>query len=286
MFVKEHTQKWPVQVVCQVLQLSRSAYYSWLSGKSSSSKQKDNPVHKAIKETFQQHRRRYGVRRIVVELKEKGINTGPYQVRQVMQKNGLQAIQPRSFVPRTTDSRHPYPISPNLLQERPFPVAPNDVWVGDITYIAMVNGRFMYLAVWMDLFSRKIIGWQLDNNMKEELVIAAFKKACQSRCVKEGLIIHSDRGGQYAGNAFRKLIADKKAIQSMSRADNPYDNAFMESCFSRFKAELMQDGAFTSKEDAQTEIFEYIEMYYNPIRRHSSLNYMSPNKFETNYYNN
>ncbi len=286
MFVKEHTQKWPVQVLCQVLELSRSAYYSWLSGKSSYSNQVENPVHKAIKQTFQQHRRRYGVRRIVVELKEKGINIGPYQVRQVMQENGLKAIQPRSFVPRTTDSRHPYPISPNLLLERPFPVAPNEVWVGDITYIAMANGGFMFLAVWMDLYSRKIIGWQLDDNMKEELVIAAFNKACQSRSVKEGLVIHSDRGGQYAGNTFRKLIAGKKAVQSMGRAENPYDNAFMESCFSRFKAELMQDGAFSTKEDAQTEIFEYIEMYYNPIRRHSSLNYMSPNKFEHNYYNN
>ena len=109
----------------------------------------------AIIETFQQHRRRYGVRRLVVELKEKGINIGSYQVRQVMQKNGLKAIQPRSFVPRTTDSRHPYPISPNLLLEQPFPIAPNQVWVGDITYIAMANGAFLYLAVWMDLYSRK-----------------------------------------------------------------------------------------------------------------------------------
>lgn len=256
MFVSQQTQEWPVQVVCQVLQLSRSAYYSWLSGKSKSGNQKQNQVQTSIIETFQQHRRRYGVRRLVVELKEKGINVGSYQVRQVLQKNRLRAIQPRSFVPRTTDSRHPYPISPNLLLERPFPMAPNQVWVGDITYIALANGSFLYLAVWMDLYSRRIMGWQLDDNMKEELVIAAFKKAYQSRSPKPGLIVHSDRGGQYAGNAFRKLIDGKKIIQSMSRADNAYDNAFMESCFSRFKAELMQDGAFTSKEDAQTEIFE------------------------------
>jgi transposase InsO family protein len=286
MFVKEHTQKWPVQVVCQVLQLSRSAYYNWLSGKSTSSKQMENPVHKAVRETFHQHRRRYGVRRLVEDLKAKGINIGSYQVRQVMHQNGLRAIQPCSFVPRTTDSRHPYPISPNLLLEQPFPADPNQVWVGDITYIALANGGFLFLAVWMDLYSRRIIGWQLDDNMKEELVIAAFKKAYQSRSAKEGLMIHSDRGGQYAGKAFRKLIAGKNIIQSMSRADNPYDNAFMESCFSRFKAELMQDGAFENKEDAQTEIFEYIEMYYNPIRRHSSLKYVSPIKFEQLFYHN
>ena len=219
-------------------------------------------------------------------MKAKGVNVGSYQTRQVMQKHGLWAIQPRSFVPRTTDSRHPYPISPNRLLEQPFPVAPNQVWVGDITYIAMANGSFLYLAVWLDLYSRKIIGWQLDDNMKEELVIAAFRKAYRSRSAKQGLIIHSDRGGQYAGNDFRKLIAGKKVVQSMSRADNAYDNAFMESCFSRFKTELMQDGAFENKEDAQTEIFEYIEMYYNPIRRHSSLNYLSPVNFEKVYYNN
>jgi len=150
MFVSQHTQEWPVQVVCQVLQLSRSAYYSWLSAKTKSSNQTENQVQTSIIETFQQHRRRYGVRHIVVELKEKGIKVGSYQV--------LKAIQPRSFVPRTTDSRHPYPISPNLLLEQPFPTAPNQVWVGDITYIAMIHGSFMYLAVWMDLFSRKIIG--------------------------------------------------------------------------------------------------------------------------------
>ena len=275
-----------MQVVCQVLQLSRSAYYNWLSGKSKSSNQKQNQVQTSVIATFQQHRRRYGVRRLVVELKAKGINVGSYQVRQVLQKNGLRAIQPRSFVPRTTDSRHPYPISPNLLLEQPLPTAPNQVWVGDITYIAMANGAFLYLAVWLDLYSRRIIGWQLEDNMKEELIIAAFKKAYQSRSPQQGLIIHSDRGGQYASNAFRKLIDGKKVIQSMSRADNAYDNAFMESCFSRFKAELMQDGAFTNKEDAQTEIFEYIEMYYNPVRRHSSLNYVSPVNFEHLFYNN
>ena len=286
MFVSQHTKEWPVQVVCQVLQLSRSAYYNWLSGKSKSSNQKQNQGQTSVIATFKQHRRRYGVRRLVVELKAKGINVGSYQVRQVLQKNGLRAIQPRSFVPRTTDSRHPYPISPNLLLEQPLPTAPNQVWVGDITYIAMANGAFLYLAVWLDLYSRRIIGWQLEDNMKEELVMAAFKKACQNRSPPQGLIIHSDRGGQYAGNAFRKLIDGKKIIQSMSRADNAYDNAFMESCFSRFKAELMQDGAFTSKEDAQTEIFEYIEMYYNPVRRHSSLNYVSPVNFEHLFYNN
>ena len=158
------------------------------------------------------------------------------------------------------------------------------MWVGDITYIPLINGGFLYLAVWMDLYSRRIMGWQLADHMKEELVIEAFKKVLHSRIIVKGLIIHSDRGGQYAGNKFRKLIDDNKLLLSMSRADNPYDNAFMESCFSRFKAELLQGGAFQNQEDAQTEIFEFIEMYYNTKRRHSSLNYESPMTFENNYY--
>ncbi len=126
-----------------------------------------------------------------------------------------------------------------------------------MTYIPVVNSGFLYLAVWMDLFSRKIIGWHLDDNRKEALVTEAFKKAMMKRNITKGLIVHSDRGGQYAGNSFRKLIRSKEIQQSMSRADNPYDNAFMESCFSRFKTELLQDGVFDNAEDAHTEIFEY-----------------------------
>ncbi len=156
--------------------------------------------------------------------------------------------------------------------------------MSDITYIPLAGGTYGYLAVWMDLYSRKIIGWHLDDNMKEALVIAAFKKALMNRTVTAALIVPSDRGGQYAGGKFRKLIHSNQLLQSMSRADNPYDNAFMESCFSRFKTELLQDGAFENLQDAQTEIFEYIEMYYNTKRRHSSLMYESPDNFEKNYY--
>ena len=150
------------------------------------------------------------------------------------------------------------------------------MWAGDITYIPLTGGGSLYLAVWMDLYSRKIIGWQLDSHMKEALIITAFTKALRNRKVTKELTIHSDRGGQYAGNQFRKMLHSYKLQQSMSRADNPYGNAFMESCFSRFKTELLQDGAFDNRTDAQTEIFEYIEMYYNTKGRHSSLGYQGP----------
>ena len=243
-------------------------------------------MEQTIIRIFKEHRWRYGVRRVAAELKANNVSAGAYKVRKVLREQGLQAIQPRSFVPKTTDSRHPYPISPNLLLERSLPSRPDEVWVGDITYIPLAGGTYGYLAVWMDLYSRKIIGWQLDDNRKEGLIIAAFKKALVNRSItKEQLIVHTDRGGQYAGNKFRKLLHSKPGVlQSMSRADNPYDNAFMESCFSRFKTELMQDGAFENLQDANTEIFEYIEMYYNTKRRHSSLSYESPANFEKNYY--
>lgn len=235
--------------------------------------------------TFQEHRRRYGVRRLVAELKAQGYKVGKYRVQQVLHHHGLKAIQPHSFVPRTTESRHPYPISPNLLLEHEPVSKPNEVWVGDLTYIPLTGGGFLYLAVWMDLYSRKIVGWQLEEHMQEALIVEAFKKALRTRKVQQNMMVHSDQGGQYAGKHFRKLLDKHHLRQSMNRADNVYDNAFMESLFSRFKAELLEGGAFQSKEDAQIEIFEYIEMYYNPKRRHSALHYLSPIAYENNYYN-
>lgn len=271
-----------MHTLCLVLQVSRSAYYSWLSAcdvVDSGQEEKE----RLVLQVFLEHRRRYGVRRLVAELKDQGVEIGAYKVRLVLRKHGFQAIQPRSFVPKTTDSRHPYPISPNLLLDSAFPVGPNQVWVGDITYIPLAGGGFLYLAVWIDLYSRRIVGWQLEEHMQEELVIEALRQALATRSVSQGMIAHSDRGGQYAGKAFRRLLDKNKMRQSMSRADNAYDNAFMESCFSRFKAELLEDGAFENKQDAQTEIFEYIEMYYNTKRRHSALGYLSPMNYEKNY---
>lgn len=266
------------------MEVSRSSYYQQTSTEQHITLNNPQQVEAKVTAVFKEHKRRYGVRRICAELKEENIPIGKHKCRRILKEQGLRAIQPRSFVPRTTDSRHPYPISPNLLLGRTPPRKPDEVWVGDITYIPLSVGRWAYLAVWMDLYSRRIIGWHLESHMREELVITALKKAFQTRSIKPGLILHSDRGGQYAGRAFRKLLLNKKIDQSMSRADDPYDNASMESCFSRFKAELMQDGIFDSLEDARTEIFEYIEMYYNTKRKHSSLNYKSPMQYENHYF--
>lgn len=241
-------------------------------------------MERLIIHTFWEHHRRYGVRRIVAELQQQGVKASKHRVQKVLHHYGLTAIQPRSFVPRTTQSRHPYAISPNLLLDQTFPSTPNQVWVGDITYIPLTGGGFLYLAVWMDLFSRRIVGWHLQEHMREVLVVQALKNALQKRSIPKAMILHSDQGGQYAGKRFRRLLDAYRIRQSMSRADNVYDNAFMEALFSRFKAELLQDGAFLNKQDAYTEIFEYIEMYYNTKRRHSALGYQSPLNYENSYY--
>ena len=243
-------------------------------------------MEQKIIDTFHEHKRRYGSRRISKSLGNKEGKASRYKVSKTLRKYGLKAIQPRSFVPKTTNSRHTYQISPNLLLDRPKPGKPNEIWVGDITFIPLSSGNWCYLSVFMDLFSRRIVGWQLDDNMKETLVTATLNKAIGSRKIDKDLIIHSDRGGQYGGKMFRAIIEKRKMLQSMSRADNPYDNAFMESCFSRFKAELLQDGIFETIEDAQTEIFEYIEMYYNTLRLHSSLDYQSPDEYEKQFEKN
>ena len=268
---------------CRVLGVSRSAYFSWVSAMARKPKQTGKEMEQKVIDTFREHKRRYGSRRISKAIQAEGETLSRYKAAKVLHKFGLKAIQPRSFVPKTTDSRHRYPISPNLLLDRELPQHPNEVWVGDITYIPLAGARWAYLAVWMDLFSRKIIGWQLEEHMQETLITGAFRKSLNSRVISGGVIVHSDRGGQYGGNDFRAIIRDKKMLQSMSRANNPYDNAFMESCFSRFKAELLQDGIFESVEDARTEIFEYIEMYHNTKRLHSSLGYKSPAQYEQEY---
>ncbi len=280
-FILSHEWHYPVLVMCKVLSVSRSCYYAYRSKATYVKKTEEAALEKQVADTFRAHYSRYGVRRLVPELRDQGFKAGAYKVRRILRDHGLKAIQPRSFVPRTTDSRHPYPISPNLLQEPGYNGVShiNQAWVGDITFVPLQND-WAYLAVWMDLYSRKVVGWALAEHMREELVITALKKALASRYINEGLIVHSDRGGQYAGKQFRQLLDKYKLRQSMGGKDNPYDNAFMESYFSRFKAELLQGGAFEKLEDARTEAFEFIEMYYNPIRRHSSLGYISPMAFE------
>jgi putative transposase len=263
------------------LKISRSSYYQWADSETYQSSNLRQKEEAEIVSTFHTHKRRYGVRRIVKELASRNLSIGSHKVRGALHRNGLKAIQPRRFVPKTTQSRHRYGMSPNLLKETPLPKKPNKVWVGDLTYIPMRDGKWLYLSVWMDLYSRRIVGWDLEDHMRESLVNSSFKKGLAGREVPSGLIAHSDRGSQYAGKLFRNLLTTHRLLQSMSGPDNPYDNAHMESFYSRLKAELVGNKQYTSKQEARRDIFEYIEIYYNRQRRHSALDYNSPVDFES-----
>jgi putative transposase len=263
------------------LKISRSSYYQWVDSETYQSSNLRQKEEAEIVSTFNTHKRRYGVRRIVKELASRNMSVGSYKVRGALRRNGLKAIQPRKFIPKTTQSRHRYGMSPNLLKEAPLPKKPNKVWVGDLTYIPMRDGKWLYLSVWMDLYSRRIVGWDLEDHMQESLVNSSFKKGLVAREVRSGLIAHSDRGSQYAGKLFRNLLTTHRLLQSMSGPDNPYDNAHMESFYSRLKAELIGNKQYTSKQEARRDIFEYIEIYYNRQRRHSALDYNSPADFES-----
>jgi len=273
----------PRTEVFRQLKVDKSSFYRWAKERQPG-KEKDM-LEEKIDEVFWRHGRKYGSRRIYFELLDEGYSAGRHRIRRVMREQGLKAIQPRSFVPRTTNSHHSLGYSPNLLLEMRLPPGePLSVIVGDITFVPLQSGRWAYLATWTDLFSRRILGWALLDNMTEDLIIKAFEMLLGRVQLPAGCIIHSDRGGQYASRKFRELLKLHGCRQSMSRAGETYDNAFAESLFSRYKAELLEGGSFADTEEARMETFQYIDGYYNPVRRHSSLGYKSPLAFEAAWY--
>jgi len=260
-FIASEATNYPAVILCQLLGVSRSGYYAWRERP-----ERQDQLAPKVEEVFWFHSRRYGSRRIAAELGRKAV-IGRHRVRRLMREQDLHAIQPRRYVPRTTDSRHGQRMSPNLLLEREIKVdRPRQVIVGDITYLPLQDEDWAYLATWMDLFSRKIIGWQIADSMTAELVIEAIRKAILRERLPTGMIVHSDRGGQYVDTEFRGLLNQRGFEQSMSRADETYDNAHAESLFSRYKAELLEGGAFADLEQARSETFAYIEGYYNRVR--------------------
>ena len=265
--------------LCEVLGVHRSRYYAWRGGSQSRRAEEDETLKPLIREIFWEHQRRYGARRIAKDLSSRGKICGAGRVGRLLGEMDLQAIQPKSYRARTTDSRHHLGYSPNLLLESPPPVRMNQVWVGDISYVPLHGGEFLYLAMLMDLYSRRIVAWDLQNHMKEALILSALREAIALREPEVGLIHHSDRGGQYAGNAYRRVLARAAMRQSMSRADNCYDNAFMESCFGTVKTELEME-CYENDRTARCEIGGYVR-YYNTRRRHSSLDYRTPAEFES-----
>lgn len=265
-----------IRCICQCLEVPRSSYYHAASP--TDTQVGDAELMGPIRKIFEHHQRRYGYRRIWKQLAAEGLICAPDRVRRLMREQGLVAIQPRTYVPQTSDGRADSP-SPNLLVDQPSPSRPNEVWAGDITFIP-TSGGWLYLAVVIDLCSRRIVGWALADHMRAELVIDALRQALRSRCNTRGLIFHSDRGSQYGSRAFRQLLACTGLRQSMSARANPYHNAWTESFMGTLKAEMLRGGCFINDIDARAEIFAYIDAYYNTERLHSSLGYRSPSSFE------
>jgi transposase InsO family protein len=264
-----------IRLVCTVLGEARSSFYH--AATPTATQVADVELGDLIETIFRHHRRRYGYRRLVEELSDQGVICAPARVRRLMAQRGLHALQPKNFVPKTSDGRADKP-SPNLLTDQPLPTVPDRVWAGDITFIPTSAG-WLYLAVVIDLCSRRIVGWSLDDHLRSDLVLDALNQAIQTRPVNR-TIFHSDRGSQYGSAPFRKALTQAGLLQSMSARANPYDNAWTESFIGTLKHEMLQGGCFETASDARTEIFEYIEGYYNTHRKHSSIGYKTPSKFE------
>ena len=278
-YIAQRRIRVPVRQLCQVLRVSASAYYAW--------QRRQAPLAEpawqvAVRAEFRWHVARYGTRRLRAELHTQGYQVGRWRIRRALAAAGLRAQQPRSFVPRTTDSDPNMRAAPNLLLGQPAPTAPNQVWVGDITYLPKQGGGWLYLATWLDRYSRKVVGWDMRESMPEDLVSEALRRALAVRQPAAGLVVHSDQGSQYSATNFKALVARHQALQSMSRRGNCYDNAHAESFWSRLKTELLDGGSFRNLAEARLEISHYLA-YYNAERRHSALGYLAPNRFETHF---
>ena len=278
-FIDRHRDEFPIGLMCDVLQVSTSGYYAWRGRAKSAARQRWESLCEAVREIFESFDGIYGSPRVYRELLARSIRCCENTVAKIMRKLGLRSKVKRRFRP-TTNSGHAYEVAPNRLDRRFDPAGPNQAWSSDITYVPTKEG-WMYLAVVQDVFSRRIIGWSMADHLRSELATNALKMALKQRGERPAdLIHHSDRGVQYASDPYQKLLADHSIMPSMSRKGNCWDNAVTESFFGSLKSELVHHQRYASRADAQRSIFEYIERFYNRLRRHSTLGYVSPVEYE------
>lgn len=265
--------------MCRSLSVSRSGFYRWSGSRPSKRQVENEQLEKEIKVIHRECKARYGSPRIHEELKGRGFFCNHKRVERLMKKNGIRAKTARKWKVVTTDSNHSLPVAKNLLNREFNPAGPNQVWVSDITYIRTAEG-WAYLATVIDLWSRKVIGWEMSDSMETGLVLTALARACRKRGYPKDVIFHSDRGSQYASHKFRKALKDGKFVQSMSRKGDCWDNACAESFFKTLKVEEIFDRDYQTRAEARISVFAYIEGFYNRKRRHSHLGYLSPDDFE------
>jgi transposase InsO family protein len=280
-FVEDHREEFMVTLMCRVLDVSPGGYYVWRKRPSSQREMANQELLKEIKAVHEKSNGTYGSPRIYHELKEK-VDCSESRVARLMQKHGIAAKQKKRYK-RTTKANSGHPVAPNLLDRDFTATAPNQKWTTDITYIPTLEG-WLYLAVALDLFSRRIVGWAMSARMTSSLVIDALQMAIQRRQPPTGLLHHSDRGSQYTGQPYQQLLKDNHFIVSMSGTGNCYDNAPTESFFGSLKTEHVHHVLYESRAQARTDIFFYIEAFYNRQRLHSTLGYVSPEAYEAAYH--
>lgn len=277
-FVERHRGRWPVRLMCRVLAVSPGGYYDWRGRPKSPRTKRREALVVAIKEVHGEVKARYGSPRIHAELVARGEPCGVNTVARLMREHGIAAKTKRKFR-CTTDSNHGRPVAENVVNRDFEPTAADRIWTADITYIATGEG-WLYLAAVEDLYSRRIVGWSMGSRIDSRLVVDALEMALARRVPEEGLVAHSDRGSQYASEHYQGLLARHGIVCSMSRRANCWDNAPMESFFASLKKELTHGEIFATREEARASLFEYIEVFFNRIRRHSSLGYVSPAEYE------
>jgi len=278
-FIEEHLTEFPLDVSCQVLAVSRSGYYAWLGRPASARAKRREELAVKIQAVHEQNRRVYGSPRVCQALKAQGENVCENTVADIMNERQIRAKRKRKFVPRTTDSQHDQPVAANLLDRQFDAALPDQKWAVDITYIPTDQG-WLYLAGVIDLCSRKIVGWSMADHMQVELVSDALQMAVARRRPGGDLLHHSDRGVQYASDDYMYLTQSHGMRISMSGKGDCWDNAVMESFWATLKNELVNHERYATREQARASIFEYIEVFYNRQRLHSSLGYVSPETFE------
>jgi len=276
--MENHRSEFSVKKMCRVLVVSRSGYYIWGKHRKSDRQREDEHLLVYIRDAFEKGRGTYGSPRVTAELQANGIECSRKRVAHLMKSHGIKAKTKRRFK-ATKKSKHDFLVADNLLNQRFSTDVTNKVWVSDITFIWTREG-WLYLAAILDVFNRKIIGWSMDNRLSHEILADALRKAIRQCRPKAGVLFHSDRGTQYTSYAFQELMEEYGFIRSMNSSGNCYDNALMESFFHTLKTELVYFEKYQTRQEARGSIFEYIEVFYNCVRRHSSLNYCSPSEFE------
>ena len=277
-FISDQRERANVGLMCKVLNVSRSGYYAWIKRPESRRSRENRKLADHIKVIHAKSRKIYGAPRIHKELKENGVSCGHNRVARIMKQEGLRSVAPKKFK-ATTDSNHNFPVSPNLLKQDFNVKEPHRVWLADITYISTGEG-WLYLSVIMDLGSRRIMGWAMSDRMKRKLTLDALMMALCNRPQSNGIIHHSDRGSQYASSEYQKELKEHGLTSSMSRKGNCWDNAPLESFFHSLKTEWVYRFRYKTRQEARASLFDYIEIFYNRQRRHSTLGYITPCQYE------